>query len=129
MPEVHFTIRWPDGLEERCYSPSTAIREYLAAGKTYPLPDFLDRARAGLKLAALAALGTGLFAVPRIQVVVAALISASLSAPLAVEGARLRRLNRCRLPSPSRRASPMRFAARIVRASTTPVGTSSHGWR
>ena len=51
MPEVHFTIRWPDGLEERCYSPSTAIRQYLEAGETYPLPDFLDRVRAGLNRA------------------------------------------------------------------------------
>lgn len=51
MPEVHFTIRWPDGSEERCYSPSTAIHQYLEAGASYPLPDFLDRARAGLNRA------------------------------------------------------------------------------
>lgn len=48
MPEVHFTIRWPDGAEEICYSPSTAITRHLAAGTRYPLPEFLDRARAGL---------------------------------------------------------------------------------
>jgi biotin transport system permease protein len=38
-----------------------------------PGTSLVHRARAGLKLAALAALGTGLFAVPRIEVVVAAL--------------------------------------------------------
>lgn len=48
MPEVRFTIRWPDGHEESCYSPSTAIGRHLQAGASYPLPDFLMRARAGL---------------------------------------------------------------------------------
>ncbi|TFF25093.1 MSMEG_0570 family nitrogen starvation response protein [Jiella endophytica] len=51
MPEVHFTIRWPDGGEERCYSPSTAIKAFVEAGQTYPLDDFLARARAGLNAA------------------------------------------------------------------------------
>lgn len=51
MPEVRFTIRWPDGTEERCYSPSTAIRDHLAAGERYPLADFVARARAGLNRA------------------------------------------------------------------------------
>lgn len=51
MPEVHFTIRWPDGEEQRCYSPSTAITRYFAAGETYPLGDFLARARDGLNAA------------------------------------------------------------------------------
>ena len=48
MPEVRFTIRWPDGAEEVCYSPSTAIGRHLAPGARYPMPEFLDRARAGL---------------------------------------------------------------------------------
>lgn len=48
MPEVRFTIRWPDGVEESCYSPSTAIQRHLSAGTSYPLADFLTRARAGL---------------------------------------------------------------------------------
>lgn len=51
MPEVNFTIRWPDGTEERCYSPSTAILDHLQAGGAYALPDFLARARKGLKAA------------------------------------------------------------------------------
>lgn len=48
MPEVRFTIRWPDGSEESCYSPSTAILRHLDAGCVYPLAEFLERARAGL---------------------------------------------------------------------------------
>lgn len=48
MPETLFTIRWPDGAEEVCYSPSTAIAEHLSAGAAYPLAEFLARARAGL---------------------------------------------------------------------------------
>lgn len=48
MPEVRFTIRWPDGREESCYSPSTAITRHLKAGCTYPLAEFVERARTGL---------------------------------------------------------------------------------
>jgi uncharacterized repeat protein (TIGR04042 family) len=48
MPEVIFHIRWPDGVEERCYSPSTIIHQHLKAGESYPLEDFVARARAGL---------------------------------------------------------------------------------
>ncbi|MNE64446.1 hypothetical protein D3C80_1598590 [compost metagenome] len=51
MPEVRFTIRWPDGTEESCYSPSTVIGNHLSAGQTYPLPEFLERARTGLNQA------------------------------------------------------------------------------
>lgn len=48
MPEVWFTLRWPDESEERCYSPSTAINDYLQAGQTYPLLEFQKRAQKGL---------------------------------------------------------------------------------
>ncbi len=51
MPEVIFHIRWPDGHEERCYSPSTIIGQHLMAGQSYPLPEFLTRSRAGLNAA------------------------------------------------------------------------------
>ena len=51
MPETLFTIRWPDGTEEACYSPSTAIAGHLTAGAAYPLPEFLTRVRAGLTAA------------------------------------------------------------------------------
>ena len=48
MPEVRFTVRWPDGRVDSCYSPSTIIGEHLAAGASYAVPDFLARCRDGL---------------------------------------------------------------------------------
>jgi uncharacterized repeat protein (TIGR04042 family) len=48
MPEVYFTIVWPDGEEERCYSPSTVIKNHIAAGDSYSVDQFLGRARTGL---------------------------------------------------------------------------------
>ncbi|WP_088342982.1 MULTISPECIES: MSMEG_0570 family nitrogen starvation response protein [Rhodomicrobium] len=51
MPEMHFSIRWPDGSVERCYSPSLVVRDFLAEGAAYPLPKFLMRTREALLLA------------------------------------------------------------------------------
>lgn len=51
MPEVRFRIRWPDGAEEECYSPSTVVEQYFASGERYPLDDFLSRAREALNRA------------------------------------------------------------------------------
>jgi uncharacterized repeat protein (TIGR04042 family) len=51
MPELHFTVRWPDGSLERCYSPSRAVKEYLEPGASYPLGDFLARSTTALELA------------------------------------------------------------------------------
>jgi uncharacterized repeat protein (TIGR04042 family) len=51
MPEMRFVVRWPDGSEDACYSPSTAIAAHLSAGAAYPLPEFLARVRAGLQAA------------------------------------------------------------------------------
>ncbi|MEP2640441.1 MSMEG_0570 family nitrogen starvation response protein [Roseobacter sp.] len=48
MPEIRFTIRWPDGQTQDCYSPSTVVREFLTAGTTYPLDDFMARCRVAL---------------------------------------------------------------------------------
>jgi len=50
MPEVPFTVRWPDGNSLSCRSPSTAIRLHLSSG-TYGLDEFMGRARAGLQAA------------------------------------------------------------------------------
>ncbi|HXJ19374.1 MAG TPA: MSMEG_0570 family nitrogen starvation response protein [Polyangia bacterium] len=50
MPEMHFVIRWPDGSEDRCYSPSLIVREYLEVGRAYPLVDFLERSRTMLRI-------------------------------------------------------------------------------
>ncbi|WP_445678778.1 MSMEG_0570 family nitrogen starvation response protein [Radicibacter daui] len=51
MPEVWFTIRWPDGDEERCYSPSSVICDHLHPGQTYGLTEFRARARSALQAA------------------------------------------------------------------------------
>jgi len=51
VPELHFTVRWPDGSLERCYSPSRSVRTYLTPGQSYPLSDFLRRTTSALELA------------------------------------------------------------------------------
>ncbi len=51
MPEMRFVIRWPDGEEETCYSPSLVIRDYFLEGTSYPLADFVERSRAALTIA------------------------------------------------------------------------------
>jgi uncharacterized repeat protein (TIGR04042 family) len=51
MPEMHFTIEWPNGREEQCYSPSSIIENYLESGQEYPVQDFLERAGTALALA------------------------------------------------------------------------------
>jgi uncharacterized repeat protein (TIGR04042 family) len=47
---MHFIVRWPDGTEMRCYSPSTIVREYLEVGRSYPLGEFLERSRTMLRI-------------------------------------------------------------------------------
>jgi uncharacterized repeat protein (TIGR04042 family) len=51
MPEMHFLVRWPDGREDRCYSPSLVVREHLKEGGSYPLPEFLHRIDTALHIA------------------------------------------------------------------------------
>ena len=51
MPVMHFSVRWPDQRETRCYSPSLVIQDYLAPGQTYALEDFLQRSREALGIA------------------------------------------------------------------------------
>ncbi|MBB2200901.1 MSMEG_0570 family nitrogen starvation response protein [Gluconacetobacter tumulisoli] len=48
MPEMLFHVRWPDGAESRCYSPSLVVADHLACGQSYRVPDFLARSRAAL---------------------------------------------------------------------------------
>jgi uncharacterized repeat protein (TIGR04042 family) len=45
---MRFTLRWPDGEQMHCYSPSLVIEEYLCPGIPYPLDDFLQRSRKAL---------------------------------------------------------------------------------
>ncbi len=49
MPEVRFTLRWPDGEETTCYSPSTIIGRYLSPGTTVTVEELLSRATAGFE--------------------------------------------------------------------------------
>lgn len=51
MPEIDFCIRWPDGTEQTCNSPSTILRDHLVAGATYSVAEFLKRNREGFKAA------------------------------------------------------------------------------
>jgi putative flavoprotein involved in K+ transport len=51
MPEVSFTIRWPDGTSQLGRSPSRAITELITEGGVYPCPEFVRRARDGLNAA------------------------------------------------------------------------------
>jgi uncharacterized repeat protein (TIGR04042 family) len=51
MPELHFSIVWPDGTTETCYSPSTIVRDHFVIGTLYPLPEFLARSRTALAAA------------------------------------------------------------------------------
>lgn len=52
MPETMFRIRWPDGAEEECYSPSTVIHDHIKAGESYSVDEFHARSRTALDLAA-----------------------------------------------------------------------------
>lgn len=51
MPEMRFRVRWPDGTEESCYSPSLVIKDFFVPGESYPLADFLSRSRQALTIA------------------------------------------------------------------------------
>jgi len=51
MPEMHFLVRWPEGDEMRCYSPSLVVHEYLEVGRAYAVGDFLARSRTMLHIA------------------------------------------------------------------------------
>ncbi|MEM1360357.1 MAG: MSMEG_0570 family nitrogen starvation response protein [Pseudomonadota bacterium] len=48
MPETYWTVRWPNGQEERLYSPSSVVAEIFEPGTSYPMEDFLGRARIAL---------------------------------------------------------------------------------
>lgn len=51
MPEVNFRVRWPDRSVTECYSPSSVVKEHFQAGASYPLDEFLARARRALTAA------------------------------------------------------------------------------
>lgn len=51
MPEMHFHLRWPDGREAVCYSPSLVVREHLSVGTGYPVAEFQARVSTALQIA------------------------------------------------------------------------------
>jgi uncharacterized repeat protein (TIGR04042 family) len=48
---MHFHVRWPDGRETVCYSPSLVVKDYLDVGSSYALGDFVARMREALEIA------------------------------------------------------------------------------
>lgn len=48
MPEMIFTVRWPDGTEADLYSPSLVMHDHLAVGNQYTVDDFVARTSAAL---------------------------------------------------------------------------------
>ncbi|WP_240675489.1 MSMEG_0570 family nitrogen starvation response protein [Cellulomonas endophytica] len=46
-----FAVRWPDGAEERLYSPSLVVHDHLAVGGRYTVDDFVARSTRALRLA------------------------------------------------------------------------------
>jgi uncharacterized repeat protein (TIGR04042 family) len=53
MPEMHFSVRWPDNSTSDCYSPSLVVKDYLEVGKSYPVAEFVDRSRTALNIASV----------------------------------------------------------------------------
>lgn len=51
MPEMTFQVRWPDGSEASCYSPSLVMHDYLDRGAVYSVDEFVSRSSAALDLA------------------------------------------------------------------------------
>ena len=50
MPVMHFHVRWPDGTETDCYSPSTVVQDFFVPGTRYGLGDFVARSREALQI-------------------------------------------------------------------------------
>jgi uncharacterized repeat protein (TIGR04042 family) len=51
MPEMHYTVRWPDARETDCYSPSLVIQDLLAPGTDYRVAEFMERVRRATAIA------------------------------------------------------------------------------
>ena len=51
MPEVRFLIKWSDGSQSICYSPSSVIKKYFTPNTDYDLDDFVMRSRTALTIA------------------------------------------------------------------------------
>jgi uncharacterized repeat protein (TIGR04042 family) len=51
MPEMSVVVRWPDGREQDCYSPSLVMHDHLVEGGRYTVDDFQGRATRALAIA------------------------------------------------------------------------------
>lgn len=51
MPEMTFSVRWPDGRVEEYYSPSLVVHDFLAAGGSYTVADLTTRTTTALGIA------------------------------------------------------------------------------
>lgn len=51
MPEMTFTVQWPDGTVDDCYSPSLVVHDHLEAGGTYTVREFTQRSATALGIA------------------------------------------------------------------------------
>jgi uncharacterized repeat protein (TIGR04042 family) len=51
VPEATFTVRWPDGAVEDCYSPSLVVHDHLVPGDRYPVADFERRVVEAMRIA------------------------------------------------------------------------------
>jgi uncharacterized repeat protein (TIGR04042 family) len=51
MPEMHFTVEWPDGTIGTYYSPSYVVEDELTPGAEYAVGEFLERVRRALNVA------------------------------------------------------------------------------
>jgi uncharacterized repeat protein (TIGR04042 family) len=43
-----FTVLWPNGLRQQCYSPSLVVRDHLTVDDRYEIVDFVQRSRTAL---------------------------------------------------------------------------------
>ncbi|MBM7416532.1 putative repeat protein (TIGR04042 family) [Rhodococcus corynebacterioides] len=43
-----FTVQWPNGCRQQCYSPSLVVRDHLTVGTRYEIADFVQRSRLAL---------------------------------------------------------------------------------
>lgn len=43
MPEMTFTVEWPDGSFQECYSPSLVMHDHLTNDESYPVQEFVRR--------------------------------------------------------------------------------------
>lgn len=51
LPEVYFSLEWPDGEVSRYYSPSTAVREFFQAGDELTIDELVSTSAQAMRRA------------------------------------------------------------------------------